>query len=78
MRTEEFHEKHRKKTARVRSVVDYTMGILLFLIGLFFLTYGWLGITIREKEHGSLDYLIGFVFSLYGLWRIYRGYKKDY
>lgn len=75
---EDFQERQRKKMAAMRSVMDYTMGALLFLFGVFFLIYGQLGIKIRGKEHSTLDYLIGAVFALYGIWRIRRGYKKNY
>ena len=75
---EQYQEEQRKKTARVRAVMDFVMGALLFFIGLFFLTYGYFGIEIRGKEHSSLDFVIGGLFIAYGIWRIYRGYKKDY
>ena len=76
MRTEDYYKDQQLKNARIRSMVDYIMGVLFFLIGLFFLSYGWFGITIMEKEHDSLDYLLAFVFGFYGIWRIYRGYKR--
>lgn len=75
---EEFQEKHRKRTARMRSVMDYAMGAVLFLIGVFFLIYGLLGIKVMGRTHSPLDYVIGGMFVFYGIWRIYRGYKKDY
>jgi len=75
---EEFQEEQQKKVARVRSVMDFTMGILLVVLGCFFLIYGELGIKLRGKEHTSLDYVIGAIFIVYGIWRVYRGYKKDY
>lgn len=75
---EDFHEEQRKKTARVRSFMDYAMGILLTVAGVFFLVYGQFGIKIQQREHNGLDYLIGILFIAYGSWRIYRGYKKDY
>lgn len=75
---EEFQEQQRKRTARMRSITDFTMGAVLFLVGIFFLTYGFFGIKIRGKEHSVLDYFIGGMFAFYGIWRIYRGYKKDY
>lgn len=75
---EDFQEQQRKKMARMRSGMDITMGILLLLLGVFFLIYGRLDIRIMGKQHDPLDYLIGALFALYGIWRIYRGYKKDY
>ena len=75
---EDYQEQHRKKLARVRSITDFVMGTILFLVGLYFLTYEQLDMNIFNREHSSIDYLIGGMFVLYGAWRIYRGYKKDY
>jgi hypothetical protein len=69
---EEFQEEQRKKATRVRSMMDFTMGILLVVAGtcLFLFKVGNLG-EINRKGLGAL-------FILYGIWRVYRGYKKDY
>ncbi len=75
---EEFQEKQRKQRSRVRSVLDYTMGSVFFLVGVYFLVYDRLGLTLLDREPSSIDYFIGFLFVLYGGWRIYRGYKKNY
>lgn len=75
---EQYQEEQRKKTARVRSVMDFAMGTILLLVGIFFLVYGFWDIKVMGRAHQPLDYLIGALFSAYGIWRIYRGYKKDY
>ena len=75
---EDFQEQQRKKMARSRSVMDFAMGFLLVVIGGYFLTYRQLGINLFKREPSTIDYLIGGLFVLYGIWRIYRGYKKDY
>lgn len=75
---EDFQEQQRKRVSRVRSMMDFTMGGLLILIGLWFLTYEKLGINLFRREPSMIDYFIGGLFLLYGIWRIYRGYKKDY
>ncbi len=75
---EQYQEEQRKKTARVRSVMDFVMGTILFLVGIFFLIYGFLDIKVMGRTHQPLDCLIGALFAAYGIWRIYRGYKKDY
>jgi len=75
---EDYQEVHRRKVARVRSFMDYIMGVVFFLVGVFFLTYHLFGIELFKYKHSSIDYLIGGLFVLYGIWRIYRGYKKDY
>jgi small neutral amino acid transporter SnatA (MarC family) len=75
---EDFQEQQRRRTVRMRSIMDFTMGAIMFLAGVFFLIYGELGIKLRGREHSTLDYALGALFVLYGIWRIYRGYKKDY
>jgi uncharacterized membrane protein len=69
---EEFEEQQRKKTMRIRSLMDFAMGGLLVVAGtlLLFFTVGNLD-DINRKGMGIL-------FVLYGIWRIYRGYKKNY
>ncbi|HEX6334027.1 MAG TPA: hypothetical protein VFZ78_07355 [Flavisolibacter sp.] len=75
---EDFQEKQQRKVARLRSSMDITMGILIILIGIYFIVYDRLGINVFNREPSSIDYLIGTLFLLYGFWRVYRGYKKDY
>ena len=69
---EDFQEQQRKRTIRIRSLMDFIMGGLLVLAGCLLLIY----------KVGNLDDInrkgLGLLFSLYGAWRIYRGYKKNY
>jgi threonine/homoserine/homoserine lactone efflux protein len=69
---EDFQEQQRKRTMRIRSFMDFTMGGLFIAIGIVLLVYqvGTLG-EINRKG-------LGVLFILYGIWRIYRGYKKNY
>ena len=75
---EDYHKEQRKKTARMRSIMDYTMGILILFIGFYFLFYEQLGLNVFRRQPTIIDKFIGGLFILYGIWRIYRGYKKDY
>lgn len=75
---EEYQEEQRRKASRVRSVMDFTMGVILIVAGLYFLLYRQLGVNLFNREPSDIDYLLGALFVLYGSWRIYRGYKKDY
>lgn len=69
---EDFQEQQRKRTVRIRSFMDFTMGGLLVIAGTLLLIY----------HVGNLDDInrkgLGVLFILYGIWRIYRGYKKNY
>lgn len=75
---EEFQEKQRRQRSRMRSMVDYTMGTVFLLLGIYFLVYEKFGWKLLNREPSSIDYFIGGLFVLYGGWRIYRGYKKNY
>jgi len=75
---EDFKEQQRRQGARMRSIMDYTMGIILFGVGIFFIIYRQFNIHISNREPANLDYFIGGLFTVYGIWRIYRGYKKNY
>lgn len=75
---ENYEAERRKQSTRMRSIVDYVMGILFVLFGVYFFTYAKMGINIFRRDPSSIDYLIGSLFVLYGGWRVYRGYKKNY
>ena len=70
--TEDYQEQQKKRTTRIRSFMDFTMGGLFIAIGIVLFVYqvGTLGEVNRKG--------LGILFFLYGIWRIYRGYKKDY
>jgi hypothetical protein len=69
---EDFQEKQQRRMARTRSIMDFAMGCVLLIVG---------GVLILYKV-GTLEELnrkmLGGLFILYGIWRIYRGYKKNY
>jgi hypothetical protein len=75
---EDFQNKQRQQGAKMRSIMDYTMGIVFFFLGLFFILYRQFGIRILDREPSNIDYIIGVIFIVYGSWRMYRGYKKNY
>lgn len=76
---EDFQQQQKQKLSTMRSIMDYTMGILFVLIGVYFLLYRLLGMKhILNSQPSMLDYLLGVLFAGYGSWRIYRGYKKNY
>lgn len=75
---EDYEKQRRRQVSNMRSIMDYVMGFLFFCIGVYFLTYKQLGINVFRRQPSSVDYLIGILFILYGGWRMYRGYKKNY
>mgnify|MGYP006383245667 FL=1 len=78
---EEYEKKKRKQMAQMKSLMDYGMGMLIFLLGSFFLFRGQLGdfpLNERLGKPDGLEKIFGSICVLYGAWRIYRGYKKNY
>lgn len=75
---EEYENERKRQVSNMKSITNYGMGFLFFLFGLYFLLYRKLGINLLNRQPSSIDYLIGVMFVLYGGWRIYRGYKKNY
>ncbi|MGH2552426.1 MAG: hypothetical protein ACRDEB_01850 [Chitinophagaceae bacterium] len=76
---EEYEKKRRSQLSSMRSMMDYSMGIIIFLIGLFFFFRGKFKISLNESfPPNDIDKIFGAISLLYGGWRIYRGYKKKY
>jgi hypothetical protein len=75
---EEYEKKKRKQVSMMRSVMDYGMGILILLVGLFFLFHEKLKMKFASFPPSSMDKFLGGLFLVYGCWRLYRGYKKNY
>ena len=74
---EEYQKQRERQVGKVRSVTNLVMGILFFVLGIFFLVYESLGITdLMGRKPSGLDKIIGILFITYGIWRMYRGYKK--
>ena len=69
---EEFQEEQRKKVTKLRSIMDFTMGLLLIIAGISLLLFKVGNLADLNRK------LLGGLFVLYGIWRVYRGYKKDY
>jgi hypothetical protein len=60
----------------MRAIMDYGMGFLIFLLGIFFLFSKQLGFDFNVENF--YRYFFGGLCILYGGWRAYRGYKKNY
>jgi len=73
---EDFERKRERQTARFHSILHFTMGLLITGAGVAFLLakkyqYGMFGIEPNDDRMK----ILGALFLLYGLWRLYRGYK---
>lgn len=78
---EDYERKKRRQVSSMRSIMDYGMGILILLVGFFFLFRSRLGdIPLNDKlgKPDSLEKIFAGLCLLYGSWRIYRGYQKKY
>lgn len=76
---DEYEQKRKKDLKRIRSIVDYTMGVLFLALGIFFFIRYYRNIYLKYiGSPDTMDIVLGVLFVLYGGWRIYRGYKKNY
>jgi hypothetical protein len=75
---EQFQEQERQKMIKTRSILDWIRGGFFFLAGIFFITYRYSNIRILAREPANIDFVFGGVLVVYGIWRMYKGYKKDY
>jgi threonine/homoserine/homoserine lactone efflux protein len=78
---EEYEKKKQKRQERMLSILDYTMGIVMLAIGVFFLFLrDKPGFILNDylKNPNWLDKVLGASCLLYGSWRIYRGWRKKY
>jgi len=69
-----FDDKEKNTSSWLRTIYDFTMGVLWLGVGIFFLFHKKWGYDLK------LDVLLTNIFGvsavLYGLFRIYRGYKN--
>lgn len=63
---------------RVRSISNYVMGALLIGAGCFFLFPVQSTARYIDQYDPTMIRIFGVVCWIYGLFRIYRGYKKNY
>jgi hypothetical protein len=74
----EYEQQKRKQVATMRSIMDYGMGVIWLAFGAFFIFHEQIKLNILNFPPSAYDKFIGGLFILYGAWRIYRGYKKNY
>ncbi len=76
---EDYEKRKRRQIGLMRSLLDYGIGTLIFVAGLFLFFRDKLDLDFNETFPPNItDKLFGGLCILYGAWRIYRGYKKNY
>ena len=67
-----------KSYLRMRSIMDYGMGLLWMAMGVFMIFIKKFNKDLAEKYDENTFKIFGAVCIIYGLFRVYRGYKKQY
>ncbi|MEO7444179.1 MAG: hypothetical protein ABIT96_07520 [Ferruginibacter sp.] len=63
---------------RMRSLMDLGMGVLWVSMGIFLIFIKYFHTGLEEKYDDITMKIFGVVCVIYGSFRIYRGYKKNY
>ncbi len=76
---EDYEKKKKQDVNIMRSIRDYGIGVVIVAFGAFMLLRDKWDLAINEKYPPDVwDQVLGGVCIVYGIWRIYRGYKKNY
>lgn len=76
---EDYEKQKRRRLILRKSIMDYAIGVLIIVIGVFFLSREMFDMDFNKRfPPNSMDKIFGAICLLYGGWRIYRGYKKNY
>ena len=67
-----------KSYLRMRSIMDFGMGMLWMAMGVFMIFIKRFNADLAEKYDANTFKIFGAVCIIYGLFRVYRGYKKQY
>ena len=67
-----------KGIVRMRSITNYVMGVLLIGAGCFFLFPTQSTSRYINQYDPTMIKIFGIICLIYGIFRIYRGYKKNY
>ena len=80
MSLEEFEDNTDPKTKRyilMKSIMDLGMGLIYIGVGFVILFAKEIGLN-NEFVESTVGKIFAGLVILYGLWRVYRGIKKDY
>lgn len=75
---EDYEKRKRKQITFMRALLDYGMGVIFLLIGIFFLFSEKFNIKIGSDSTSGFEKFFGGMCLAYAAWRLYRGYKKNY
>ncbi len=82
MKQEDFEDhslsQRDKGYIRMRSIMDYGMGILWAAMGVFLIFIKQFNTGLEARFDDPSMKVFGGICIIYGLFRIYRGYKKNY
>ena len=75
---EDYERQRNKQVAGMRSMLDYAMGVLIIFVGVFLIVRHKFDLALNKRfPPDIIDLLLGILFVIYGVWRVYRGYKKN-
>ncbi len=74
---EELTEKNRGYI-RMKSIMDYGMGLMWMAMGIFLIFIKFFDTAFQARFDDTIMKVLGGIFVIYGLFRLYRGYKKNY
>lgn len=77
MTENEWERKQQRAYANRRSIMDIGMGVIYTGAGIFFLFSKQFGVTLIFPPQ-PFSYFFGGLCILYGVFRIYRGARKNY
>ena len=67
-----------KRYIRMRSIMDMGMGLLWSAMGIFFIFIRYFNTGWEARFDDPAMKAFGGICLLYGVWRVYRGYRKNY
>jgi hypothetical protein len=67
-----------KNIIRMRSITNYVMGLFFIGIGFFFMFPSKYSANFLSKYDSSTMKMFAVICWIYGVFRLYRGYQKNY
>lgn len=71
-----YQDKRTKQYNNMRSILDYSMGVIYIVVGIILLFPKKIGLDLAFNIGFRIAFAV--LCMIYGLWRLYRGYKKQY